>query len=94
MQRQTVLTRNVLENEKGPPVIELSQNFTPKCEIKVKETLSAISRARTQQCKQEISNVACLDKEGKLYPKTLPRFCPYKGMSNFSSYFIAAFDLL
>eukprot|EP00106_Octopus_bimaculoides_P004456 XP_014771898.1 PREDICTED: xylosyltransferase oxt-like [Octopus bimaculoides] len=87
--RPNVLTRNVLENEKGPPngkivaqpkpVIDPPANFTPKCEIKTKDTWSALNRAKTILCKQEISNVACLDKEGKLYPKSLPRYCPYKG---------------
>lgn len=84
-----VLTRNVLENEKGPPnskpvahpkpVIDPPANFTPKCDIKTKDTWSALNRAKTIFCKQQISNVACLDKEGKLYPKSLPRYCPYKG---------------
>ncbi|GAB1609398.1 xylosyltransferase 2-like [Argonauta hians] len=87
--RPNVHTRNVVENEKGPPhrggvsqpkfVFNSPDSFTPKCEIKTKDTWSALNRSNTVLCKQQISNVACLDKEGKLYPKSLPRYCPYKG---------------
>lgn len=50
--------------------------FIPPCEITGKEAISAIHRAKTQRCKQEIANVTCLIKKGLLYPKSLPSFCP------------------
>ncbi|XP_074647913.1 xylosyltransferase oxt-like [Tubulanus polymorphus] len=55
-----------------------TMNFKPKCEITSKDALSALSRARTTQCKQEIADVACEAQRGTLYWKKLPRFCKYK----------------
>ncbi|CAM9316629.1 unnamed protein product [Lampetra fluviatilis] len=54
-------------------------DYVPKCEIAGKEALSALSRARSAQCKQEIADVVCLHQEGKLMPESLPRFCPIEG---------------
>lgn len=53
-------------------------DFVPVCEITTKEAISAIHRAKTQKCKQEISNTTCLIQKGMLYPKTLPNFCESK----------------
>ena len=50
-----------------------------KCRGLNKETLSAINRAHTDQCKQEITNIACKQKAGLLYPSHIPRFCPLQG---------------
>ena len=60
-----------------------SQNFPhylPLCNITEKKALSAISRTKTVRCRQQVSNVACLNSQGKLYPLYLPRFCTLKGM--------------
>ena len=54
--------------------------YRPKCEVRSKDALSAVLRARTQTCKQEIADVACRAQEGNLYKRKLPRFCPLKGM--------------
>ncbi|BET03101.1 Xylosyltransferase sqv-6 [Nesidiocoris tenuis] len=51
-------------------------DFTPMCEIKSKEAISAIHRARTQNCKQQIANTTCLINSGELYPSELPHQCP------------------
>lgn len=51
-------------------------DFTPPCEITTKEAISAIHRARTQKCKQQIANTTCLIKQGLLYPTRLPNYCP------------------
>lgn len=51
-------------------------DFIPPCEITTKEAISAIHRARTQKCKQEIVNTTCLIKQGLLYPAILPNYCP------------------
>ncbi|XP_076074233.1 xylosyltransferase 1-like [Mytilus galloprovincialis] len=56
-----------------------SFQFQPKCHITVKDSLSAISRAKTELCKQEIADVSCLSLEGKLFPKDIPNYCPFKG---------------
>ena len=52
-----------------------------KCEIKSNEALSAISRAKSDSCKQQLSNIACYSQAKKLIPTSLPRSCPVKGIS-------------
>lgn len=54
-------------------------DFTPACDINTKEAVSAIHRAKTQKCKQELVNVTCLALQGLLYPKVLPSYCPNDG---------------
>lgn len=53
--------------------------FTPKCEILGKDALSALARASTKQCQQEIANVVCLHQAGSLMPKAVPRHCQLAG---------------
>ncbi|XP_051850284.1 xylosyltransferase 2 [Antechinus flavipes] len=53
--------------------------FTPKCEITGKDALSALARASTKQCQQEIANVVCLHQAGSLMPKVVPRHCQLSG---------------
>jgi protein xylosyltransferase len=53
--------------------------FTPKCEIVGKDALSALARASTKQCQQEIANVVCLHQAGNLMPKSVPRHCQLAG---------------
>ena len=55
----------------------ISQRFG--CQIN-KFAQSAIQRARSALCKEELANVACRIDEGTLYPKNLPRFCPKEGI--------------
>lgn len=57
-------------------------SFTPSCDIQSKEALSAISRAKSQECKQLISNVSCLMQSHSLIPLKIPRFCPQKSKCN------------
>lgn len=40
--------------------------------------LSAINRATTAECRQELADVACRLKKGQLTPKWLPNSCPRK----------------
>ncbi|KAL4707701.1 hypothetical protein ACJJTC_014882 [Scirpophaga incertulas] len=56
-------------------------DFKPLCEIKHKEAISAIHRAKTQTCKQQIVNITCLIQDGNFYPKSLPNNCPSKNMT-------------
>ncbi|XP_056405521.1 xylosyltransferase 2 isoform X2 [Hyla sarda] len=53
--------------------------FTPKCEIKGKDALSALARAPTRKCQQEIASLVCLHQLGQLMPKSLPRYCQITG---------------
>lgn len=53
--------------------------FKPPCQIETKDAISAINRAKTQKCKQLISNITCLSLAGKLYPTELRGSCPAKG---------------
>ena len=54
----------------------------PDCKIVGKEAVSAINRAKTQQCKKHLSETTCKVIKDVLYPKRLPRFCVSKGKAN------------
>ncbi|KAK6165186.1 hypothetical protein SNE40_023628 [Patella caerulea] len=60
--------------------------FIPKCKIIGKDALSALERAKTNKCRQEIADVVCLEQEKKLYVKSLPRSCPVEANTT-GSYF-------
>ncbi|KAJ8246434.1 hypothetical protein GJAV_G00267700 [Gymnothorax javanicus] len=51
-------------------------DFIPKCEILGKDALSALHRATSRQCRQEIANIVCQHQDGQLMPESLPQFCP------------------
>ena len=57
-----------------------TDDYTLSCEIHSKDALSALARAQTRHCRQNIADVACMEQNGTLYPKKLPRYCPLKGM--------------
>lgn len=66
-------------NSVNRTVLRLEElDFTPFCEITNKEAVSAIHRAKTQLCKQEIANITCLINDSNLYPKVLQMECPTK----------------
>ncbi|GAB0096267.1 Xylosyltransferase oxt [Sergentomyia squamirostris] len=50
--------------------------FSPPCSIRSREAISAINRARSQQCKQHIANVSCAIQSGHFYTPWLPSSCP------------------
>ena len=52
------------------------------CNVSDKFAISAINRASSHQCKQELLNISCLSQKGILYPKQLPNYCPLKGKNN------------
>lgn len=58
-----------------------SSDFVPKCDIIGKDALSALHRAESQRCRQEIANIVCQHQAGRLMPGTLPQFCPQLGES-------------
>ncbi|XP_076626071.1 xylosyltransferase oxt isoform X2 [Colletes latitarsis] len=53
-----------------------SLNFIPSCEFNGKEAVSAVTRAKSQACKQRIVNVTCLNQQGLLYPDRIQSLCP------------------
>ena len=55
----------------------LARNFS--CKITDQEALYAIARAKTEVCKEELADIVCQDKAGKLMPDTIPRYCPLRG---------------
>ncbi|XP_023153650.2 xylosyltransferase 1-like isoform X1 [Amphiprion ocellaris] len=54
----------------------------PQCEISGKEAISALSRAKSRECRQQIVEVYCKHKEKKLMPEKVPRYCPIEGKAN------------
>lgn len=54
-----------------------SLNFTPMCEVTIREAVSAITRAQNQACKQRIVNVTCLSQQGLVYPERIQSSCPH-----------------
>ena len=68
-----------IKNNAGVIPMHKEGKITPKCDIDGRDALSAIDRAKTLTCKQEIADVFCKSKEGKLFPPRLPRYCPLQG---------------
>lgn len=71
-----------LPNNHGNRTVRLkldkkSLNFTPICDVTGREAVSAVTRARTQLCKQRIVNVTCLGLSGSLFPQRLYSSCPH-----------------
>eukprot|EP00794_Sanderia_malayensis_P009135 gene9135-10108_t len=58
------------------PEIRESQEKEHPCTITHKDALSAISRAKTSQCKSDIAKIACLLNSDKLYFNNITRLCP------------------
>ncbi|KAI2666626.1 Xylosyltransferase 2 [Labeo rohita] len=65
----------------GAPQVPNS-DFVPKCEISGKDALSALHRAGSRQCRQEIANIVCQHQAGQLMPQSLPQFCPQHVISS------------
>uniref|UniRef100_A0A8C9RQ02 Xylosyltransferase 1 n=1 Tax=Scleropages formosus TaxID=113540 RepID=A0A8C9RQ02_SCLFO len=61
---------------------EIQYNQPPKCEIAGKEAISALSRAKTKECRQQIAEVYCRHKEGQLMPEKVTRYCHLEGKAN------------
>ncbi|KAJ7989394.1 hypothetical protein DPEC_G00304090 [Dallia pectoralis] len=59
-----------------------NSDFVPKCDIVGKDALSALHRAGSRQCRQEIANIVCQHQAGQLMPGPLPQFCPQHGLSS------------
>ncbi|MGH0131957.1 UNVERIFIED_CONTAM: hypothetical protein FKN15_008617 [Acipenser sinensis] len=61
---------------------QIKYDQPPKCEISGKEAISALSRAKTKECRQRIAEVYCQHKERLLMPEKVTRFCPLEGKAN------------
>uniref|UniRef100_A0A3Q2QTV0 Xylosyltransferase 1 n=1 Tax=Fundulus heteroclitus TaxID=8078 RepID=A0A3Q2QTV0_FUNHE len=64
-----------------PPGLEPNKE-QPQCEISGKEAISALSRAKSRECRQRIVEVYCKHKDKALMPEKVPRFCPIEGKAN------------
>ncbi|XP_041133745.1 xylosyltransferase 1-like isoform X2 [Polyodon spathula] len=61
---------------------QIKYDQPPKCEISGKEAISALSRAKTKECRQRIAEIYCQHKERLLMPEKVTRFCPLEGKAN------------
>ncbi|KAL4836028.1 hypothetical protein H8958_010469 [Nasalis larvatus] len=61
---------------------ETKYDQPPKCDISGKEAISALSRAKSKHCRQEIGETYCRHKLGLLMPEKVTRFCPLEGKAN------------
>lgn len=61
-----------------PPSLETKKE-QPQCEISGKEAISALSRAKSRECRQQIVEVYCKHKDRVLMPEKVPRYCPIEG---------------
>ncbi|KAK2829305.1 hypothetical protein Q7C36_017295 [Tachysurus vachellii] len=65
----------------GAPQVP-SNDFVPSCEIVGKDALSALHRAGSRQCRQEIANIVCKHQAGELMPQALPQYCTQHVLSS------------
>lgn len=63
------------------PLLEVTYDQPPKCEISGKEAISALSRAKSKECRQQIAEVYCRHREGQLMPEKVTRYCHLEGES-------------
>ncbi|XP_055483251.1 xylosyltransferase 1 [Psammomys obesus] len=61
---------------------ETKSDQAPKCDISGKEAISALTRAKSKHCRQEIAETYCRHKLGLLMPEKVTRFCPLEGKAN------------
>ncbi|GAA6065278.1 xylosyltransferase 1, partial [Tachysurus ichikawai] len=66
----------------GVATSEIKYDQPPKCEITGKEAISALSRAKTSECRQQIAEVYCRHKDKQLMPEKVTRYCPLEGKAS------------
>ncbi|KAG7504483.1 xylosyltransferase 1-like [Solea senegalensis] len=71
----------------APTPMKMAAGLVPKkerqqCEVSGKEAISALSRAKSRECRQQIVEVYCKHKESVLMPEKVPRYCPTEGKAN------------
>ncbi|XP_051989097.1 xylosyltransferase 1 [Xyrauchen texanus] len=82
--QQSQQHRHPLQQAKrsATPTADIKYDQPPKCEISGKEAISALSRAKTKECRQQIAEVYCRHKERQLMPEKVTRYCPLEGKVN------------
>lgn len=50
--------------------------FVPPCKIQSKETISALHRAKTKDCREHIAQISCAIQAKHFYAEKLPSYCP------------------
>ena len=58
---------------------QLDQRVRLHCTNISKDAQSAVSRAKTLQCKQKLADIACQHSKKSMFAESLPRYCPLKG---------------
>lgn len=80
MNEENLAPKSKLQNKPVSSLRLEELDFKPACDIRAREAISAIHRARTQSCKQQIVNKTCLIQNGNFYPEVLPHKCLAKGV--------------
>ncbi|KAJ3615357.1 hypothetical protein NHX12_018924 [Muraenolepis orangiensis] len=62
--------------------LEVAYDQPPTCDIAGKEAISALSRAKSKECRQRMAEVYCRHKQGQLMPEKVTRYCPLEGKAN------------
>ncbi|XP_054590525.2 xylosyltransferase 1 [Nothobranchius furzeri] len=70
-----------------PPSLEPKREQL-QCEISGKDAISALSRAKSRECRQQIVEVYCKHKERALMPEKVPRYCPIEGKANVNAQWV------
>ena len=75
---------NLLNGEAGADVVlndevKVTRKFEVKCEDLHPDAESAITRAKSVECKQKLMDISCRHQQQSMFPASLPRFCPLKG---------------
>ncbi|KAK5855853.1 hypothetical protein PBY51_007493 [Eleginops maclovinus] len=65
-----------------PPPGVVARKEQLQCEISGKEAISALSRAKSRECRQQIVEIYCKHKNKALMPEKVPRYCPIEGKAN------------
>ncbi|XP_040046698.2 xylosyltransferase 1 [Gasterosteus aculeatus] len=73
--------REPAHGSSSPPGLE-PRRAPPRCEVSGKEAISALSRAQSRECRQQIVEVYCRHRDGALMPQKVPRYCPIEGKAN------------
>ncbi|XP_065659775.1 xylosyltransferase 1 isoform X2 [Hydra vulgaris] len=73
-QLQKISDDDLTESKSQQQLQEISVD--DKCVIKHKDAISAISRAKTESCRNEIKKTACLAEADNLYWTNITRLCP------------------
>ncbi|XP_068605484.1 LOW QUALITY PROTEIN: xylosyltransferase 1-like [Brachionichthys hirsutus] len=77
-----VLVRD-LPKRRGSPAPGLGpRKARSECEVSGKEAISALSRAKSRECRHQIVDVYCKHKDRTLMPEKVPRYCPIAGKAN------------